>query len=105
MEGDGEMAFEVLRAEDLYEYVRKKEYVIVDLRSAGEYQKGHVEGAINIPYEKFENNNFYLPKYKRIIVYCERGAASFLVARKLYDRGYQVYTVIGGYQAISKEIH
>ena len=56
-------------------------------------------------YEKFEDNSFYLPKHKKIIVYCERGATSFLVARMLHDKGYQMYTVIGGYNAISKEFH
>lgn len=99
------MAFEVITPGKLKEYVGNKEYLIVDLRSKWEYQRGHVEGAIHIPYEKFEDNSFYLPKHKKIIVYCERGATSFLVARMLHDKGYQMYTVIGGYNAISKEFH
>ena len=84
------MAFEMIRASKLKEFIGNKEYVIVDLRSKNEYDRGHVEGAIHIPYERFENNNYYLPKQKKIIVYCERGATSFLVAR---------------YNGISKEIH
>lgn len=99
------MAFEVIAPKRMLELIHNKEYVVVDLRAPKDYKKGHVENAINIPYEKFEKNDYYLPRHKTIIVYCERGAASFLVARKLHDKGYHVCTVVGGYGAISKEIH
>lgn len=99
------MAFEVMSPGRLIELIGNRDYVIVDIREPAEYRKGHVDTAINVPYEKFESNNFYLPRHKIVIVYCERGAASFLVARKLHDRGYHVCTVVGGYNAISKERH
>jgi rhodanese-related sulfurtransferase len=96
------MAFEVISARQLNEWIGNKNYMIVDLRSEAEYKRGHVKDARNIPYEEFERNNFHLPKDKKIVLYCERGATSFLVARKLHDKGYQVYTVVGGYNAIRK---
>lgn len=57
-------------------------YVLVDLRSAQEYEKEHVVGAINIPAYKDPEHSAYdevdrivgefakLPKEKEIIVYC-----------------------------------
>lgn len=99
------MAFEVMSPGRLMELIGNRNYVIVDIREPGEYKDGHVNTAINIPYEKFEKGSFYLPSHKIIIVYCERGAASFLVARKLHDKGFHVCTVVGGYNAISKEIN
>ncbi len=58
------------------------DYVLVDLRSAKEYEKEHISAAINIPAYKDPNTSAYdekdriinsfrqLPKGKDIIVYC-----------------------------------
>lgn len=60
----------------------KQNYVLVDLRSAEEYEKAHVIGAINIPAYKDANTSAYdevdrivnafraLPKDKDVVVYC-----------------------------------
>ncbi len=57
-------------------------YVLVDLRSAQEYEKEHIAGAINIPAYKDPDTSAYgeeerivgafaeLPKDKEVIVYC-----------------------------------
>jgi rhodanese-related sulfurtransferase len=58
------------------------DYILVDLRSREEYEKGHIVGAINIPAYEDPRNPAYedvdrivkafesLPKDKEIIVYC-----------------------------------
>lgn len=60
----------------------KSDYILVDLRSAEEYEKEHVVGAVNIPAYKDKDHSDYgavdrivtsfkeLPKDKDIIVYC-----------------------------------
>ncbi len=60
----------------------KNDFVLVDLRSAEEYEKEHIVGAVNIPAYKDKDHSDYgaverivgefkaLPEGKRIIVYC-----------------------------------
>ena len=47
------------------------EYQIVSVRQAVDYEKGHVKGAINIPFGAgMQDALSQLPKDKKIIVYC-----------------------------------
>lgn len=51
---------------------QKKKVVIVDARTLPEFEQGHLPGAINIPDDKYEVAEKYLPKKKNtaIIIYC-----------------------------------
>ena len=40
-------------------YVGRKDSFIIDLRDAKEYHNGHIRGAVNVPYEKFEEMQTY----------------------------------------------
>ena len=35
-------------------YVGRKDSFLIDLRNPKEYHTGHIKGAVNVPYEKFE---------------------------------------------------
>lgn len=94
------MSFEVISARKLLELSEKRGYIIIDLRAPEDYQKAHVRGAVNISYDDIEKGRYRLNKNMRIILYCERGASSFLAARILHGKGYHVYTVVGGYNAV-----
>ena len=50
----------------------KKDFVLVDARTATEYQEAHIIGAISIPENKFEESLSLLPsdKNKLLIFYC-----------------------------------
>lgn len=50
--------------------VQNKQVTLLDVRPEDEYQAGHVEGAINIPAEKLNQNIHYLSSEKPVIVYC-----------------------------------
>ena len=55
-------------------YVGRKDSFIIDLRDAKEYHNGHIRGAVNVPYEKFEEMQTYdFPKGKILVLYCDRG--------------------------------
>ena len=43
-----------------------------------------------------------LPKRRRLILYCDHGGSSMQLARELGQEGYQVSTVVGGYEAMKK---
>ena len=48
------LRFEVIYAKDLNKYVNNKRALIIDVRSPKEFEKRHIESAINIPFEKLE---------------------------------------------------
>ena len=74
-------------------------FVVVDARSAANFDRGHVPGAINFPHRQMnEANVTILPKDKLIVVYCDGNGcnASTKAAAKLTALGFQVKEMIGG---------
>ena len=69
--------------------------ILIDVRSTEEYEKEHIEGAINIDVEdilkindllEYENKN--IDSNMSIIVYCRSGSRSANAADKLIELGY-----------------
>ena len=73
-------------------------HVIVDVRRADEYAKGHIPGAILIPNEEIGNEEpKELPDKKQIIlVYCRTGRRSKEASQKLAEMGYRNVYEFGG---------
>lgn len=70
---------------------------IIDVRSQQEYEEGHLEGAINIPYYEIKRRKINLDKGKEIVVYCEKGSRSRTAYRILKKFGYKnVYSLYMG---------
>ena len=90
------MAIEAIYSKDIDKAVEDKSSVIIDLRSKEEYQKKHIMGAYNIPYEISQERVFRLSKGRSYILYCEKGVTSFRVAREMSSKGYQVKSLING---------
>ena len=93
------MAFETIRAKDIENYIGKYNILIIDLREPGEYKKAHIPTAVNIPYLDFENRKSFIPSDRLLILYCDRGNLSLLLARDLNNEGYQVKNIYGGIRA------
>lgn len=72
--------FHVIAFEEVAQYKNQREYAIIDLRSRQEYEKGHVEGARNIPNITNKDIN-RLSKSLTYILYCSRGSLSFKIGR------------------------
>ncbi len=68
----------------------KKGALIVDTRTAGEFNNGHVKGAINIPYDIIGDSidQHETDPSKPIIVYCRSGNRSSHAKRSLIAIGY-----------------
>ena len=94
---------ETISAKMLDYYVERKDAFIIDLRSREKYEKSHIKGALNCPYEEEEEFECFLssgfPKGKLFVFYCDRGGASMKAARAFAQKGYKVRSVIGGFQA------
>lgn len=72
---------------------------IIDIRSEQSYNNNHIEGAINIPYEKLiVNPSQYLDRTKKYFLYCQKGVSSKKVCSILSSMGYKAVHIIGGYE-------
>lgn len=72
---------------------------IIDIRNIQSYNNNHIIGAINIPYEKLLiNSSKYLDKTKKYYIYCQKGVTSIKICKILYNQGYNVININGGYE-------
>ncbi len=70
---------------------------IIDIRSKGEYDLGHIDDAINIREDLLLNNpKYYLDKDTFYYIYCEKGYRSRRVCSILNSLGYN--TKSGSYK-------
>lgn len=93
------MCFEMIRINDLYRYLGKGSYIIVDLRDKEEYDSGHIPGAVNLPYETTQNLAYYISGYKYVFLYCSVGSHSLLAIRDLRYIPCHLYQLCGGIRA------
>lgn len=89
---------EMISAKMLDYYVDRRDTLIIDLREKESYMHSHVKGAVNMPYGEIDGYTA-LPKGKILVLYCDRGGASLLLARQLAKLGYCTRSVIGGFGA------
>ena len=57
-------------AEDLKAQVGRGEVTVIDVRQSTDYARGHIPGAINIPFASVETQFDTIPKDKPIVLYC-----------------------------------
>ena len=63
--------------------------LLVDVRSAGEYESGHIEGAVNFPLQTLSGRLEELGKRSTpLIVYCRSGTRSSLARSVLQKAGF-----------------
>ena len=70
--------------------------MIIDLRSPFSYQRGHLKGAVNLPYERYDGWRDQLPRDKTLIFYCSRGGQSMMICRDLEREGFDVINIANG---------
>ena len=64
--------------------------LVIDVRSPGEFSGGHIEGAINIPYDviSLEIGKHASEKDRPIILYCRSGSRASAAKKSLVRMGY-----------------
>ena len=96
------MTFGIVYPKDIERLRNEKKAILVDIRPKDAYREEHWEGAINYPENLVEDYSKVLKKRRPIILYCQHGGSSMQLARELGRSGYEVGTVIGGYEAMRK---
>jgi rhodanese-related sulfurtransferase len=82
--------------------INHQDALVLDVRDAEDYAKGHILNARNIPVAQLESRLRDIEKAKRkpVIVQCERGNRSSGAAAVLRGKGFeQVFTLAGGIEA------
>lgn len=78
--------------------------VIVDVRTKGEFQGGHIKGAINIPLQSLESNLSKIKKDKPVITCCASGMRSASAKSILKSKGYAEVYNGGGWMSLQNKI-
>lgn len=77
-----------------------EEVILLDVRTAEEYDLAHINGALAIPISELGNSTEKLNKSTKIIVYGGSGGNSTIACAMLIENGFErVYNVIGGLNA------
>lgn len=92
VEGD----VDVFHADELDELASRGAYLL-DVRTRGEFERGHIEGAVNMPIDEIRDRTHELPAEKPLLVYCLTGVRSYFVCRVLKQLGFRVRNMSGGY--------
>ncbi len=71
---------------------------LLDTRTPGEYQRGHVDGFVNIPVDNLRERLDEIPKEKPVYVMCQSGLRSYIATRILEGNGYTSYNFSGGFR-------
>ena len=78
---------------------------LIDVRSEDEYLEGHLDNAINIPYdvilEGIQENNISVTDF--IVVYCKSGGRSSKAFETLKNAGYRHIYDLGSISSCSEE--
>ena len=91
--------YENTDTEGFAKLIAEPDVVILDVRTAEEFEEGHIENAINIDVKQsdfMQKAKSVLPKEKRIAVYCRSGRRSANAASELGAEGYKVVNLKGG---------
>ncbi|MFB5763651.1 rhodanese-like domain-containing protein [Paenibacillus medicaginis] len=89
-------AYTELTCNELQEKLNKRESVkIIDVRAARSFERGHIKGAINIPYSSWSKTP-KLSAEEEVVVICYVGMISPKAAERLTHSHSKVYNFKGG---------
>ena len=78
---------------------------LLDVRTVGEYNRGHLEKFKNIPVDELRGHLDEIEKDKPVYVICQSGIRSYIATRILEGAGYTVYNFSGGFRYYEAVMH
>lgn len=90
----------LITAEQLEERLRNNEDItVLDARQPEQYEKSHVEGAMNIPQESIRDELCGMDRDKTVVAYCNKGVTGNAAQNILINKGFKhVYNLSGGHR-------
>jgi peroxiredoxin family protein/rhodanese-related sulfurtransferase/TusA-related sulfurtransferase len=76
--------------------------IILDVRTASEYEVGSIPGAKLIPIDELRDRLHELPKDREIVTYCAVGLRGYLANRILLQHGFKCRNITGGFRTYSQ---
>jgi rhodanese-related sulfurtransferase len=80
-----------ISADSLYSLLKGKHGVLLDVRTPGEFKKGHIKGALNIDFldDNFSSRIDSLDKNVQYEVYCHSGGRSGEATELMQKKGFK----------------
>ena len=80
-----------LTAEEAKRFIRESAPLILDVRTKGEYDQGHIEKAMLIPVQNLQSRLEEIARYKNqeVLIYCATGNRSTVASKILIDNGFK----------------
>ena len=86
------MIYKDINSSQLNDIIKNKEkFLLLDVRTEGEYHANHIPNAINIPLDNLDSQIEHLEPYKddNIVIYCRSGHRSITAAYILEENGFK----------------
>ena len=83
---------------DMETLARDGSVTLLDVRTAGEYRRGHAEGFVNLPVDELRERLEEIDRSKPVYVMCQSGLRSYVACRLLSQHGFDCYNFSGGYR-------
>ncbi len=87
-----------------YKVIVKSGAQIIDVRTRGEFQSGHIRGSVNIPLQDLNNRMSKIKKDKPVITCCASGMRSASAKRVLKSNGFTEVHNGGGWTSLQGKI-
>jgi rhodanese-related sulfurtransferase len=82
-------SWDTLNQEQVIKELNNANVTVVDVRERELYEKAHIPGAINIPFNEFEERYTELNKTEKIIFVCHGGPMGEETSEFLIEKGYK----------------
>lgn len=84
----GGINYKLIPFESAKDMIEKNDVLLIDVRTANEYDLMHIKNAINIPVNEIEQRIFQVDSTHPLMVYCSSGARSKTAIQILNNLGY-----------------
>lgn len=98
--------YSAVTAKEAKNIIKEHNPLVLDVRTAGEYNRGHLKDALLIPVQQLQKRIKELDKYKNkpILIYCATGNRSTVASKILQDAGFkEIYNLRSGISGWGRE--
>lgn len=94
------MSYRTITPDDLRAMLKDKSVTLLDIRDAGSFAVGHIDGALSAEAVDIDSFVATEDKTQTLVVYCYHGISSRSAAEFFDENGFtDVYSMEGGYAA------